>query len=118
MPKLRLMTDFPDHVLWAERGGPIPPEKLGLSPELCEALYDWYCLWSRIENDNEYKVDATAKLDWWFFDTKGIGLWKRVSAELSGQYDVVFYSHRLGAYFETPAELEEVLRSGLENVTF
>jgi len=111
MRKLRLAADFPDHVLWPEEGGPVPPEDLGVSADLCRALHEWYRLWSTIENDNAHKRDETARIDWGLFDTKGIELWKRLRIELSGRYEIVYYSERLNDNFGEPSELEALLRN-------
>jgi hypothetical protein len=110
MPKIRLVPDFPDHVLWFEGDGPVSPEELGISTELCRKLREWYGWWSKIENDGEYRRDETARIDWGFFDANGIELWKQLRAELGGRHEVVFYSHRFNENFETPSELEALLR--------
>lgn len=110
MRKIRLVPDFPDQLLWFEGDGPVPPEELGLSSELCQQLRDWYKWWSRIANDDEYRGDETARIDWGFFDAKGIDLWKKLRAELVDRYEVVFYSHRLNDDFDVPSELEILLR--------
>lgn len=112
MRKIRLVPDFPDHVLWFAGGGPVPPEDLGISSGLCQKLRDWYIWWSRAANDAEYRKDETAKIDWGLFDIEGLELWKQLQAELAGRYEVVFYSHRFNDNFETPSELELLLRHG------
>jgi len=111
MLRLRLAADFPDHVLWYEEGGPVSPEELGVSTELCLALHEWYGLWSSIENDEAYKRDETARIDWGHFDVKGLALWNRLRTELSGQFDVVYYSERFNDNFEEPSEFEALLRN-------
>jgi len=110
MSEIRLCPDFPDHVLWLKEGGPISPENLPISKELCSLLHGWYGLWSRIWDDDSYKKDAIAKLDWGLLDIRGIELWKRLRRELSGKFEVSFYSHRFNESFDDPAEMEKLLR--------
>ena len=111
MRRLRLAADFPDHMLWHEGGGAVSPEDLGVSAELCRALHEWYGLWSTIENDEAYKRDENATIDWSLFDVKGIELWRRLRIELSGQYEIVYYSERFNDNFEQPLELEAILQN-------
>lgn len=113
MRKLLLSPDFPDHVLWemSEQGGPIAPEDLYLSSEMCDILAEFYRWWSEIYMTDDYTNDATAKIDWGLFDVRGLEIWNGLRKELSGRCEVIFYSRRYAERFDDPVKLDELLQN-------
>jgi hypothetical protein len=110
MRKLYMAPDW-DGVLWDFKGGQVNLNDIPLSDDLRSALHDWLKLHSKIWEDEEYKNDATAQLDWKLLDLRGVELWKRVRQELAGQCDVVYASHIFNDYFSDPEHLESLLRT-------
>jgi hypothetical protein len=101
----------PPGSLW-EEGRLIKPGDLPISDQLRESLRQWDKQYNSMLFDPNFdpsSSDADVKADWAAFDTTGVAIWKSLQRELSGSWQLRFYSHRFREGFEDPNELAQLL---------
>lgn len=107
------MADYGCDPLWwadADKVGNIDPAKLPLSQETIFRLHKWAKAYNATLNwadpaDSPGFSSAEAEAA---FDEQGISLWKQLQKELAPNYEVVYFSEKLGKVIVHPSELEAV----------
>ncbi|MDF5722062.1 MAG: hypothetical protein PUP91_16565 [Rhizonema sp. PD37] len=112
--KIKLMADYGCDPLWwaeADKVGNIDPQKLPLLQKTISRLHKWALAYNATLNWSDpassqgfSSIEADAA-----FEEEGISLWKQLQQELALNYEVVYFSDRLGKIVNHPNELE-VLR--------
>ena len=112
--KIKLMADYGCNPLWwadADKVGNIDPEKLPLLQKTIDRLHNWAKAYNATLNWSDPasslgfpSIEADAA-----FEEEGISLWKQLQKELAPNYEVVYFSDRLGKIVNHSNELE-VLR--------
>lgn len=109
------MADYGCDPLWwadADKVGNIDPEKLPLLPQTISRLQKWVQAYNATLNwaspaDSPGFPSPEAEAA---FEEEGISLWKQLRSELAPNYEVIYFSDRLGKVVNRPHELE-VLRT-------
>ena len=119
MPKrIKLMADYGCDPLWwmvgSGKAGDIDPTTLPLKPETIERLQKWAAIYDGILNqDDPASSDFENSAAELAFDREGIKLWHLLRKELSPEYEVSYFSDRLGKLFTHPSPLEPVLSANV-----
>ena len=107
--RIELMADYGCYPLWWKNGdGNIDPATLPLSPETLKRLEEWTDIYDRLLNQDDpaasgFPDDRSRDA----FDKRGIALWHQLLAELPPEdYEVGYFSERLGEHLSHPSELE------------
>jgi hypothetical protein len=88
--------------------GAIDEAMLPISAESRRQLDEWYRMYSEIYHEDH--TIPNQEMEERLLDEKGFELWKRLRNELSGVYEVLFFSQRLGKPFTTPEEFDSERR--------
>lgn len=100
MQKIKLMADYQCFPLWwqeTDKVGDIDPATLPLSQETIERLKKWAAIYDRTLNLEDPILSGFAsEEETQMFDLEGISLWHQLRKELAPDYEVSYFSDRLG----------------------
>jgi hypothetical protein len=103
MRTLCLSPDFDAILFWHDEQsqGVADERALPITDGLRQRLDEFYRWFSELYLNLEAH-ERRSSLDNRLFDDRGMELWEQLRSELQGQYQVIYYSQELAAYFETP----------------
>lgn len=113
-PRIKLMPDYCAYPLWGidpDNIGNINPYDLPLTPETIKSLESYAAEYNAGLNwdDPGNTPDPTlAEIN--AFEAAGITLWERLDQELSKDYEVFYFSQKLGKLVKNPREIMIIVK--------
>ncbi|MBF2013898.1 MAG: hypothetical protein IGS23_01535 [Rivularia sp. T60_A2020_040] len=107
---IKLMADYGCYPLWwvnSEKIGDIDPETLPLSQQTINRLEKWAEMYDAKLDENEPALSIfSSNEEQQIFEEEGINLWKQLKQELATNYEVVYFSEKLGKTLANPNQLK------------
>jgi hypothetical protein len=107
--QIKLMADYQSYPLWwagTADPGNINPATLTLNAETVSRLQHWAEAYDATLNlDDPYSSGFPNEEAEEAFNIEGINLWKQLREELKPEYEVLYYSYKLGKLLIQPEEL-------------
>lgn len=108
--KIKLMADYGCYPLWwvnSKKIGDINPETLPLSQQTINRLEKWADMYDGKLNEDEPALSGfSSNEEQEIFEEEGIDLWKQLKKELTSNYEVIYFSEKLGKTIANPSELK------------
>ncbi len=104
MQSIKLMPEYGQTVLWHHGGdkvGPIDASQLPISEELRCSLKEWAFTYDDTFNqENPRDSGFSSPEQEAAFEEEGMRLWRQLQSELGSEWNVVYFSNRLGKLIE------------------
>ena len=111
--QIELMADYGCFPLWwadGKNAGDIDPTKLPLSQKTIDRLEKWADIYDdKLNWDDPMSSSFLTLADQEDFEREGMSLWYQLRKELTPEYEVFYYSQRLGKHLSDPIQLEVLI---------